>query len=191
MIVPTTAQAVPGHAKQVHGALEVAGQKEHAQKVNIAASQAPDAILGAARMAGMVLDRHLGDAEALPMGQHGDVAVQFSVQLEVLQHFPAVDFEAAVHVVQLDAGQGRDGEIGELGWQPLGHGVLSLCPPGDNQIIAILELGQQLGQLGRVVLKVGIHGDDDISPCPGKAGRHGRHLAKIAPELDDRTCSRS
>jgi hypothetical protein len=54
-------------------------KKENTQKVDKAARQAPGAIFGIAELARIMGDRHLGDPEPLPVSQHRDVAMQFSI----------------------------------------------------------------------------------------------------------------
>jgi len=42
------------------------------------------------------------------------------------------------------------------GWPALVIGSWPVCPPGADQIVAFVQLGQELGQFGGVVLEVGV-----------------------------------
>ena len=94
-------------AEQMLRPVPIAAQEEHREQVEIAAHVAPPAVLGVARHAPAVGDLLLGDPEAGVVGQHGDVAMQLAVYVDALDDHAAVDLEAAVEVVQLQAGRLR------------------------------------------------------------------------------------
>ena len=56
--------------------------------------------------------------------------------------------------------------------------------PGD-EVVALVELGQQPGDLRGVVLKVAVNSHDDVACRLGKAGVERRCLAEVASQADD------
>ena len=67
------------------------------------------------------------------LGKIGDIAVHFPVDFHVLHNIFPIGLEAAVHVVQLDAGDAAGGSVVELRGQVLGDGiVLAVLLPSGN-----------------------------------------------------------
>ena len=58
-------------------------------------------------------------------------------------------------------------------------------PPARDDVVARLELLQQPGNVGRVVLAVAVDRDQDLAAGQVERGRQGRGLAAIAPQEDD------
>ena len=79
MTKPTRAEHQADEAEEVHRLARVAGQEHHAEQVEEAAEDALEAVARLAVLAGVVLDRHLGDAKALPRGEGGDEAEEVAV----------------------------------------------------------------------------------------------------------------
>src|SRR3989304_1118113 len=48
-----------------------------------------------------------------------------------------------------------------------------------------MDLGNERGYIGRVVLEIGVHGDNDVAVGEVEPRAQGRRLAEVAPELDD------
>jgi hypothetical protein len=56
--------------------------------------------------------------------------------------------------------------------------------PAHHDIIPLLDLLHEQGNVGGIILQIGVHGDQDLARCMVDACYHGRSLAMIAPELD-------
>ena len=63
--------------------------------------------------------------------------------------------------------------------------VLAVFTPAVNQIEAKLNLFDHVWNIGRIVLQVAIHGDDDIVFGVINPGLHGSGLSVITTELHD------
>ena len=81
----------------------------------------------------------------------------------------------ALRTVQLKK---RDG-------QRLVEGVLAALLPARDEVVALRQRRREVGDLGRVVLAVAVHGDDVVAARGGEAVRERRRLAEVAPQLDD------
>ena len=89
---------------------EVPGGEQRRQQIQESFPEPAETEFGFAVLAGAVLHDHLADLESLPVGQDRDIPVEFAVHLHGLDHLPAVCLEAAVEIVNPDAGeQGGDG----------------------------------------------------------------------------------
>ena len=62
--------------------------------------------------------------------------------------------------------------------------VLALVAPADDQVVAFPDLDEQLRDVGRIVLQVGVHGHQRGARGMLDAGHHGGGLAAVAAELD-------
>ena len=79
-------------------------QEHESQQVKEPGHQSAHPILGDAVDAGAVLDAGLRDAEPSPLGHDGDEAMEVPVERNVLDHDAAIGLEAAVEVVEANAG---------------------------------------------------------------------------------------
>ena len=87
--------------------------------------------------------------------------------------------------MELYAADPGDDEIGRLGGPPLGQGgIVSLFAPATHDVKAPGELFEQARNIGRVVLAIPVHGDDDIAPGLIDAGAQGGGLSEVLSELD-------
>lgn len=171
-------------AEEVAGAAEVAGGGEHGEQIEESVGEAGPAEFGFAVAAGVVAHGDFGDAEALAKGQDGDVAVHFTEEVEVFDGFPSVGFEAAVEVVEGDAGEPGGDAVEEEGGEGFGPGVLAVAFPAGDDVVALVEPGEEVGDFGGVVLEVGIDGDDDGAAGEAEAGVEGGGFAEVTPEAD-------
>ena len=172
-------------AEEVLGPVLVAAEEEHREQVEVAAHVALPAVLGAAGGAAAVAHLDLGDPEAGLRGDHRDVPVQLAVDDDRVDHIAAVGLEAAVEVVQRDAGRLAHRPVEEARRQRLVEGVLAALLPAGHEVVALLERRDEVGDLGGVVLAVAVHRDDDVAAGGGEAVRERRRLAEVAPQLDD------
>ncbi len=91
----------------------VAGQEEHGQQIEEAAQVARHAVFRLAEPPGVMAHGYLGHAIAQSMRQHRHVAMQIAIESNALDAVAAVDFEAAVHVVQAQPGHDGGGAVGD------------------------------------------------------------------------------
>ena len=126
---------------------------------------------------------HLGDPGPLDEGQGRQKAVQFAVEIEIVDHLAAVGLQGAAVVVQLHAGDPGDQAIGQQGGQQPAQGrILAAVAPAAHQVKTLVQLLQQQRDVGRIVLQVAIEGDDHLAAAGVKTGCHRRRLAVIAPQ---------
>ena len=57
--------------------------------------------------------------------------------------------------------------------------------PSAHDVVPFLELVDQPGKVGRVILAVAVQGGNQLAPGEVEAGGQGRRLAEVRPEPDD------
>ena len=57
--------------------------------------------------------------------------------------------------------------------------------PAADDVVALFEFGEEVGDFVGVVLEVAVHGEDDLALGVVEAGSEGGGLAEVAAELDD------
>src|SRR6476661_6695048 len=83
--------------------------------------------------------------------------------------------------MQLYASDPRDHSICDLRWYfSRDQFVLAILSPARYDVITFVELVEQSANIGRVVLKVGIHWDQDLAPRGVYPRRHRCSLAIIS-----------
>ena len=114
-----------------------------------------------------------------------DVTVHLTVYLYILYNLFAVCLEAAVHVVQMDTGNLACGPVVYFRWYVFAElSVVTLFLPARYQVKAVLaDHTYHLGNLFGAVLKVGVHGNHDITLSHIESAEQGRGLAVVAAEL--------
>ncbi len=117
------------------------------------------------------------------VGEDRDKAVHLPVETKSLQRIVAVGLEGAAVIVQVNAGHPRDQSIGNIGRNGAGEFVvLAVLAPAADQVIAFIQLVEQHGDIGRVVLQIGIQQDDDTAARVVDPGGDGGGLPEIAAE---------
>jgi hypothetical protein len=129
--------------------------------------------------------RRCATRSSLLRGDDRDVAVQLTVDVHGLDDLAPIGLETTVEVVQRDSGRLADGPVEEPGRQRLACRVLSALLPARDQIEALVQLREQLGNLARVVLPVGVQRDDGRAAGDHEAVSQRRRLPEVAPELED------
>jgi len=67
--------------------------------------------------------------------------------------------------VQVKPGDLTDEPVGDHARHLAADGlVLTVLSPARNDVVSLVELGQHGGDVGRVVLQVGVERDDDLRP---------------------------
>src|SRR5512135_2917021 len=102
-------------AEQVQRAAEISGCEKDREEIEKTLPESGQAELGFPVSAGPVLDGEFADPESIPLGKYGEEAVEFSVDVEVLDDIAPVGFQAAVEVVDFDSCQQADDEIEQAG----------------------------------------------------------------------------
>ena len=154
------------------------------QEIEESLDESGDPILGAAELARAVVHDDLGDLEASLVGQDGDEAVELAVERDLVEDLAAIGLEAAVVVVELAAGQAADEPVEDPAGADLVPGVVPGPLPAADDVVPFVELGQEPGDLGRVVLEVAVEGEDDRALRRPEARRERRGLAEVAAEPD-------
>ena len=65
------------------------------------------------------------------------------------------------------------------------HGVVAVRLPAGDEVVPLVELGEETGDLGRVVLEVAVDRDHDLALDLPEAGVERGGLADVAPQPDD------
>src|SRR5262249_10520425 len=146
------------------------------QEVEEALDEAADAVLGLAVLAGAVLDLDFADFPAAGLGKDGDEAVQLAVEGDLVEDGAAVALHAAVVVVEVDAGGGGNEPVEDAGGEDLVPGVMADFFPAADDVEAGVHFGQEVGDLARVVLEVGVEGHDEVAAGGGETGGECRGL---------------
>src|ERR1051325_6818453 len=104
----------------------------------------------------MVRDRNLANARALPSGIDRDESVHFAIEADILDYIATIGLQRAPEVMKVDTEKPRDQEICRDRRQaPREHAIIALPAPAGYDIAAFVHLGQETGNIGRVVLAVG------------------------------------
>src|SRR6185295_6111156 len=100
-----------------------------------------------------------------------DEAVQLTVERDLVQNFPAIGFKGRAKVVDVHAAQFGHQPVSAAGRQAAKPEVVDapLAPAADN-IVALGNLFQKNGDIGRIMLQVAIHGDDIFAAGVIEAG---------------------
>ena len=99
--------------------------------------QAPPAVFGYAVLPRVVLDGDFTDAVSFQVGEYGDVAVEFAEYAYVFCDFAAIDFEAAVKVVYVNARYKSRDPVKKFGGA-------RFCPVGQSVFSSIQRRGHNL-----------------------------------------------
>jgi hypothetical protein len=134
----------------------------------------------------VVPDLDLGDARPRDRGHGRDEAVHLGVQRDLLDERAPVGLERAAIVLDRHAGDLADQPVGDLRGDLAGYQlVLAVEAPADHDVVALVDLGEEVLDVARVVLQVAVHGDEDPAARLLDAGGHGGGLAVVAAEVDD------
>jgi hypothetical protein len=134
---------------------------------------------------GRLLHFDFADAKALPVGQHGNEAVQFAVELQFVAHDAFHGARAATQVVELLLGH----HLHEAMEARAAHSLERAAgarPAMRNDHVALLEAGQQGADLARVDLMIGGQGDDHIARGLFETGHQRGGFAEVSRQRDDR-----
>ena len=112
--------------------------------------------------------------------------MQFAVQVNVFQDFGAIGLKGGTKIAEVDAGGFRHHPVGDARRDFTGDCVVySFFAPAAGDVIAFVDFGEERGDVFGGVLKVTIHGNDDVAGCFVKARGEGGGLAEVAAQADD------
>ncbi len=112
--------------------------------------------------------------------------MHLSVQRNIVDDLATIGLEGSAEVVDVDSA--------ERGHQPVGSArgdaahdevVTTLGPPSADDVVAFFELGEKIGDFVRGVLKVAIHGEDELTLRVIEPSSESRGLAEVAAQLDN------
>lgn len=128
--------------------------------------------------AGTVVDGHLGDARSREAQQGGKEAVHAGEDGQVLEKGSAEGLERAAGVDDRLVGDPVAHAVGDARRDPAHPVVLPPLPHAADDVEAV-DLGEEPRDVRRVVLQVGVQGDDDLAAGVAEAGVHRRRLAAV------------
>src|SRR6266481_4576881 len=88
---------------------------------------------------------NLGLARRVPIRVNRNETMHLAVKLNALQRLPPIGFQGASIIVQINPRNRRDEPVGQLArkFAPE-RGVLSPLPPARDEIVALIQFGQEL-----------------------------------------------
>ena len=101
------------------------------------------------------------------------------------EHLRAIRLQPAVDVVEANAGDDAGRPVEDAREEPPDERVVPARLPARDEVEALVELREQLGDLGRVVLQVGVDRHDDVAASLEEAGLERSSLAEVPAEVDD------
>ncbi len=158
MKLPERMPSAPSDPKKCRGPAHVLEQEPNRQQIEKHAESPADSVMALAAQPVHVLDRHLADRRAVPARQRRDEPVHLAVERNVVDHLAPIGLERRAEVVNIHAGQLGHQPVGNARRNPAHDEVVDalLAPAGDN-VVALLELLQEIGNLRRIVLQITIH----------------------------------
>ena len=171
----------------MHGLSAKAGEEPQAHQIQQAVHKPAHAKLGHAVLALLVVHRFFANpGESGILGQVRDVAVHFAVHLDVFHHLGFVGFEAAVHVMELDAGNLAGRPVVQFGGDVLGKDIVhAVLLPAGHQVVAFFpNHANHLRNFLRRVLQVGVHRYHNVTFRRRKAFIKSGRFAVVAAETD-------
>ena len=112
--------------------------------------------------------------------------MHLAVQTHRFQELAPIGLERAAVVVQGQSQKTADDPVGDPRRDlACDHLVLAIAPPSRHHVVALVELGQQERDVGRIILQIGVHRNQHLTcRCPEPGGQR-RSLAVVAPKPDD------
>ncbi len=173
-------------AEEMHRSRGVAQQKADGQDIEHHAEGAAESVMRDATAAGWILNGDLGYTGTVNTCQCRDEAMKLSVEVDVFENLGSVGLEGGAEIVEVHSGGLRHQPVRDTGWQAAGESVIgTLVAPAAGNVVAFVDWPKQRGDVFRGVLKVAIHGNDDVALGFVKAGGESGGLAEVAAEADN------
>ncbi len=118
----------------------------------------------------LMFDFLLGYPVALPMRLQGKEAVKSTRQQKVFENSPVKDLHTAVDIMQAHPSKTPRQVIENPGSIDLEEIIFSFTPPPHHEVVALLKLLDQPGELRRVILEVTVQCRDKTASGPPEAG---------------------
>jgi len=173
-------------AEKLHGAACELQQEFDREEIENNAEGPPDSIFGFTGDTGAVIHHDFRDISTHPGAEGWNESVHFSIEADILQDIAAVGLQGAAIVMELNARNVGNQTIREHGREAaIDKGILPVfAPAAHDSIVVRFHFFQQAGDINRIVLEIGIQGDNDILGCSVNAGCHRGRLAEIPAETD-------
>src|SRR5262249_26846984 len=181
---PDRPQHEPEAAEEVERPVAVAADERDRQQVEEAADVPLDAVARAAVLPRAMVDGELGGAEAAVVREHRDETVKLAVKAHPVYDLGAVGLEAAVHVVEAEARDAAGHPVEDSRGNTPPERVSTTRLPAGDEVVALVELGEQAGDLSRVVLEIAVDRDDGLAACVVEACCKCRRLPEVSPQAD-------
>ena len=120
----------------MEGPTVVGGQELDGEEIEHASPEAAAAELRVAVEAVAVVDVDLGDPETGPGCKHGDVAVELTVEVELVGHGPPHQFETAVEVGAVNAADCGGGPVVEPRRLAFDKAVVAVGAATGDEVVA-------------------------------------------------------
>ena len=130
-----------------------------------------------------VVYRHLDDPGPFKPHQGRQKAVQSPIHLYLLQHVSSHHLQGAAGVIDMFIGKPVTDEVADTAADFLRKGILPVAPPAVNHVV-LAEVLEQRGDIGRVVLQISVHGNDNLTGSRPETGTKSSRLAPVLREGD-------
>ena len=111
--------------------------------------------------------------------------MHLAVQLHVVDHLAAVCLQRATEVAERDAGHAGDDPVGDPGRHDSPRVVAPVASPAAHNVVALVDLLQQVRYVVRVVLHVAVQKDEHRAAAVVDPRLDRRRLAEVAAEAHD------
>src|SRR5208337_987794 len=155
--------------QDVQRPLSEPGQEPYRQEIEEALEEPRHVILRGPMPPESMVHLDLGDTKSAGMSQHRHEPVQLAVDLHLANDLAAVQLETATVVMKMTAAQHADHPVENPAGINLVPRIAPVLLPAANDVVPLLEPGQKPGNLGRIVLKIGIESEYPFTLCRAKA----------------------
>jgi hypothetical protein len=132
----------------------------------------------------MMAHWHFGNPGSYTGRESGDESVLFGIEWNSVEQLAPIGLQGAAVIGNRHAGEPPDQLVGNPGGDLAEEEfVLALAAPAADQVISLLELGDQRRDVSGVVLQIAVERDDDLATGMIEPGHHRRCLSNIAPEM--------
>src|SRR5436305_1297910 len=134
----------------------------------------------------VVIDNDFRYVAALPGGVDRNEAVHFAIELYPLYHVLPIGLKGAAVIVEINARY--------TGYQPIRNtrrqvapqlGVPAISPPSRNHVVTFGQLLEESRDVVRVVLKIAVEANNDVTRCMVDPGHHRGGLTEVTPKAYD------
>jgi hypothetical protein len=181
---PDQAEKNAASAEKMDWPMRILAPKPDGEHVNETLDAPLPVIFGPAMETRVVMHLDFTHPEALQLKDGRDKTVHFSEEINVNKTFPPVGFQTAAGI--MDAVMNKNGteEVGATGEKTLHERIATVKAPTGYHVIALVHFGKKERNIGRIILKIAVHSNDNLSRRRFDAGIKAGGLAEILPEMD-------